>query len=115
MTRILLVLACVLALFGVAVAQESVTRTSPIVTTSSTVHVSYIGFGIDAGTIVVELTDNNGAITTKVYDATTTPTADALFKSVNTSDNRTVSLIKKVYNRLIADGVITGTVSGTPQ
>lgn len=115
MNRILLALAFVVAALAGIAAQELVTLTSPVVTTKSTVHVSYIGFAIDAGTIIVELKDNNGVITAKVYDATTTPTGASLLTTVNTSDNRTVSLIKKVYNRLIADGVITGSVSGTPQ
>lgn len=41
----------------------------------------------------------------------------ALLSALNTSNNSGAnpSLIKRVYNRLITDAVIVGTVNGTPQ
>lgn len=76
--------------------------------------VERLTFDIKAKTIHVQLLGDNGEALSKVYDSTTTPTGASLLTTVNTSDNRTVSLIKKVYNRLIADGILVGTVSGTP-
>lgn len=58
---------------------------------------------------------NSGELVSKVYDATTVPTGATLLSQINTSDNRTVSMVRKIYNRLVLDGVIVGSVAGTPQ
>jgi hypothetical protein len=115
MKRVLLFL-LVLTLAGGARAQESVTLTSPIIKTStSSCALETFDLNIPKATIAVTLTCNNGDAIGKVYNSTTTPTGASLISTLNTSNNSTTSLVKRVYNRLIADGVITGTVSGTPQ
>jgi len=103
-------------------AQERVDLTAPI-TKPSTLNcaLDYLTLDPDLvtpvnGRIMAVLHCDNGDTIQKVYDATTTPTGQTLLSTLNTSNNSTgTSLIKRVYNRLITDGVITGTVSGTPQ
>ena len=95
---------------------EQVDLTAPIVHGNTTnLHLGRIAIDIDASAVVATLTGANGDTVTKVYDATTNPTGASLISTLNTSNNSTTSLIRRVYNRLIADGVIAGTVSGTPQ
>lgn len=77
-------------------------------------HLERLTLDIDAGTIHVQLKGANGEALSKVYDKSTTPTGAALLSALNTSNNSTTSLIKRVYQRLTADGVIAGTISGTP-
>ena len=42
------------------------------------------------------------------------PSGSTLIHTLNTSNFSTNSLQKQVFNRLIADGYLAGTVSGTP-
>jgi|SRR5215471_1639982 len=78
-------------------------------------HVDYLTLNIDTGQIVVHLAGNNGESLFKTYDSTTNPTGASLISTLNTSNNSAgTSLIKRVYNRLITDGVLVGTVSGSP-
>lgn len=62
------------------------------------------------------LRGNNGEFKAVVYTQQTIPTAQSLLSALNTSNNSGAnpSMIKRVYNRLIADGHISGTVGGTP-
>ena len=76
-------------------------------------------FGLDgpaAGKMIhAQLKGANGEVKGHTYNSSTTPTAAALLTSLNTANNSAgTSMIKRVYNRLIADGVLDGTVSGTP-
>lgn len=41
--------------------------------------------------------------------------ADAMIVALNKANLSTTSLTKRIFNRLIADGVIAGTVAGTPE
>ena len=50
-----------------------------------------------------------------VYNSTTTPTGDALLTGLNKADLSAKSLERRIYERLIADGVITGTIAGVPK
>jgi hypothetical protein len=104
-------------LAGAAVAQERVDLTAPIAKTS-TQNCALDYFVIDVGNsrIKVDLKCNNGDVVSKTYDATTTPTGASLLTALNTSNNSAgTSLIRRIYNRLTADGIITGTISGVPQ
>jgi hypothetical protein len=74
--------------------------------------VSYMNLDLDNARIVVFLTANNGDTIQKTYDATTTPSGAVLLHNLNTGNFSVNSLMKAVYNRLIADGVLAGTVSG---
>lgn len=115
MNRITLTLALVAAFFVGLAAQEAVTLSSPVVKTQTSASLVYLGIDVANGRITVQLTANTGDPIFKTYDSTTTPTGAALLSALNTSNNTTTSLIKRVYQRLITDGVITGTVGGTPQ
>lgn len=103
-------------------AQEAVTLATPIVKPSiASCALDYLVLDPDMAApanarIMAVLVCGTDTVQ-KVYDATTTPTGASLLSSLNTSNNSGAnpSLIKKVYTRLIADGVITGTVAGTPQ
>lgn len=66
--------------------------------------------------IRVQLVGTNGEAASKVYDSTTTPTAATLLSNLNKANFSGVnnSLVKTIFNRLVADGVIAGSVSGTP-
>jgi hypothetical protein len=100
---------------AVAVAQEVVTLTTPQTATATNCTVDYVGLDVTNARIVVQVHTNVGALTPKVYDATTTPTGATLLHSLNIGNFSTNSLLKAVYTRLSTDGVCTGTVSGTPQ
>lgn len=117
------VLLLVTALLGMAVcafelfAQERVDLAVPVVKTSTqNCALAYMVLDVENSRIKVDLKCNNGDVVSKVYDGTTSPTGAALLSSLNTSNNSAgTSLIRRVYARLIADGVIAGTVSGSPQ
>lgn len=116
-TGIALALIGIGLLAGTTLAQERVDLTAPIAKVS-TQNCALDYFVIDVGNsrIKVDLKCNNGDLVSKTYDASTTPTGASLLSSLNTSNNSAgTSLIRRVYNRLTADGVITGSVSGTPQ
>lgn len=92
---------------------EQVDLTTPQVATATTYTLNYLGINVVTGTIVVEVKSNLGALITKVYDSTTIPTGASLLSTLNTSNNSAgTSLVKRVFNRLVTDGVIVGTVSG---
>jgi hypothetical protein len=94
---------------------EQIDLTTPVAkAVASSFRVSYMNLDIDNARITVFLTANNGDTLQKVYDATTTPTGATLLHNLNTGNFSVNSLMKAVYNRLIADGVIAGTVSGVP-
>jgi hypothetical protein len=114
--RLLFLIVCVGLLTGYAAAQEIHTLSSPVSVTTTTYSLSYLGLDVVNNRIVAQVTSNTGVTVSKTYDATTSPTGATLLHSLNTSNFTTTSLVKAVYNRLIADGVIpAGSVSGTPQ
>lgn len=114
MKKILIVLALLIPI--VLPAQEAVTLTTPIVkTATSSCALDSLLLDVKGARIVVALSCNNGDTINKQYDNSTTPTGNALLHSLNIGNFSTNSLIKAVYNRLITDGVISGTVSGTAQ
>lgn len=90
----------------------TVAETKPV---NPNYHLERLTLDIDAGTIYVQLRGANGESISKLYDKNTTPTGLTLLTALNTSNNSVTSLIKRVYTRLIADGVLTGTVSGAAQ
>jgi hypothetical protein len=118
MKRSLLALAVVLVFVMGAYAQELVTLTTPIVPPSTaTYHVAQMVLDVDGSSITVILKGANqtDAPIAKIYNSATVPTGSSLLHTINTANFSTNSLIKAVYNRLIADGIIVGTVSGLPQ
>jgi hypothetical protein len=92
---------------------EQVDLVTPVTKPSITNYrVSYMNLDIDNARITVFLTANNGETLQKVYDSTTAPAGATLLHALNTGNFATNSLLRAVYNRLIADGVIAGTVTG---
>lgn len=97
-------------------AQEAVTLTTPIVKSAPSCTLDSLLLDVARTRIVATLLCAGGDPVTKQYDAFSTPTGATLLSSLNVSANSAGnSLIKKVYARLIADGVISGTVTGTAQ
>jgi hypothetical protein len=70
---------------------------------------------VKAKSITAQLLGTNGESKSIVYNALTTPTGASLLSALNTSNNSAgTSLIKRVYNRLLADNAIAGAISGSP-
>jgi hypothetical protein len=97
--------------------QEIVTLTTPIAKTSTSIcTLDSVLLELKTARIAATLTCNNGDTISKQYDSFSTPTGASLLSSLNVSTNTVGnSLIKKVYARLALDGIVVGTVSGTPQ
>jgi len=111
-------IACVLlGLSGWGLAQERADLTTPVTRPAVTNYrIQSLLIEPIAGRITVDLLADNGEHVVKVYNQDTTPTGAALISTLNTSNNSAgTSLVRRVFNRLITDGVIVGTVSGTPQ
>lgn len=49
------------------------------------------------------------------YGPNTIPTGATLLRGLNKADLSSVSLERRVYQRLIDDGYLTGTITGTPK
>lgn len=94
---------------------EQVDLSAPVAKPSTANYrVSYLNLDVDNLRISVFLTANNGETLQKVYDATTVPTGATLLTALNRGNFSVNSLIKAIYNRLIADGILVGTISGVP-
>jgi hypothetical protein len=94
---------------------ETVTPPAPITKPSINGYtLDYLTLDVGQSRILCVVKSDTGETIQKVYDSTTTPTGLSLLSTLNKSNFTTNSLIKAVFNRLIADGVIAGTVSGTP-
>lgn len=117
MPRLRLLLALALLVVTPALfAQESVTLTVPMVKTATNCTLEEMIFGVTARRIVATLACPNGDTITKQYDAFSTPTGSTLLSNLNRGNfSGATSLVRFVYNRLILDGVIAGTVTGTAQ
>lgn len=91
---------------------EQLDLTAPVVPPSITNYkVRYLELNWDAATIVVGLKGTNGESFRHAYSGTT---ATTLMNSLNTLNMSTTSLQKRILNRLVTDGVLAGTVSGSP-
>lgn len=91
---------------------EIVTLTTPVVTPNLTTYtVRAINMDLDVPAIVIRLRGTNGESKTCSYQGVT---ATNLIVALNKVDLSTTSLQKRVLQRLIADGEIAGTISGSP-
>ena len=117
MTRCVSILIAVLLVSLTGHGQETVTLTAPIVKpATSSCALDTVLLDVKGARILVTLACNNGDTLTKQYDSFTTPTGAALLSTLNVSANSAGnSLIRKVYARLIADGVVVGSVTGIAQ
>ena len=61
--------------------------------------------------IFIALVGTNGRTMNHVYNG---QTADTLILALNKANLTTVSLERRILNQLVADGVIAGTITGTP-
>lgn len=103
---------------GLVLAQERLDLTTSTTLVVSNYSIDILHFEPRAGRIYVRLVSNvpSEPPIEKTYDSTTTPTGTSLMHLVNTSDNTTVSLEKKVLQRVAQDVPgLSGTVSGTPR
>lgn len=110
-----LLLSLLLLIPMVASSQELVTLTTPIVKTATGCVLDQVLLDVGRNRIVASLVCAGGDPISRTYDSFTTPTGATLLHNLNIGNFSTNSLIKAVYNRLITDGVITGTISGIPQ
>lgn len=85
----------------------------PIVPSSITSYqILRITFDLFHSTIRIELGKNDGNAIVIGYDGAE---ANQLMKTLNTSNLTAISLHKRIFNKLIADGKLpTGNISGTP-
>lgn len=67
---------------------------------------------VEAGLVAIRLKDNLGNYYTHQY---TGKTAQDFIKYINTGNFTTNSLHKRVLQRLSNDGILPGTVTGTPE
>lgn len=96
------------------VAQERVDLTTPETKpTNAQYSISRLTLDLDAASIVVELKGQNGERLTKAYTPTTTPTGLALLTALNKANLSTRSLKQRVFDQLVSDGTLVGTVTGT--
>lgn len=100
-----------------AIAQETVTLTTPITSTITAKHVGIVCENLDNSSIYVQIENiSNTTLVTKTYDATTVPAGATLLHQLNVGNFSINSMMKAVYNRLITDGIIeAGSVTGSPQ
>jgi len=89
------------------------TPTRPTITTYT---IRAIYFGWDEGLIKITLRDNVGEIVTAVYeDSADDKAATTLLRALNTVNLSTMSLQKRVIQRLVTDGKLpAGAVTGAP-
>jgi hypothetical protein len=66
---------------------------------------------LEPGLVAIELKDNLGVPFTHVY---TGATATTMIKQLNTANLSVKSMHKRILEKLSTDGVLPGTVTGTP-
>ena len=89
---------------------EILTITSPP-PQQTTWRVNEVYFNWDAQSIQIGLKGTNGEAKHHTYSGAT---AASLMVSLNKANLSTTSLHKRIINQLVSDGVIAGTVSGSP-
>lgn len=94
-------------------AQERLELTDPIAK-ASTQHyrVTVLTLDRDNERVLIRLVANNGDRFEHLYEGTTAVT---LMRALNTANLSVRSLNHRILDRLIADGVLVGTATGTPQ
>ena len=91
---------------------ELLTLAVPVVPPSITTYrVVYLAFDWLNPSITIGLTGANGERFNHSYSG---PTATTLMVALNKANLSTISLHRRVIERLVADGVLAGTISGSP-
>ena len=91
---------------------EQIDLTAPI-TTPATTNYRVVRLFLDwpNGLINIDLADENGKITAFQY---TNAAATSLMIFLNTANLSIKSLHRRILEKLVADGKLAGTISGTP-
>lgn len=88
------------------------TPVTPAAPTTSAYHVRSLYLGWDEQRIVIIVRDNNGLVTTHVYDGAP---AVSLMVALNKANLTANSLHRRVLNQLASDGKLPGgSVTGAP-
>lgn len=91
---------------------EVLDLTTPVTPPSTlTYRVTVLHLDWPNGVINVTLVDNNGVARTESY---TNAEATTLMGILNTANLSVKSLHKRILEKLVVDGKLTGTISGTP-
>ena len=91
---------------------ETLDLTTPVQPPSTTTYrVTVLHLDWPNGVINITLVDNNGVAMTVNY---TNAEATTLMQFLNTANLSVKSLHKRILEKLVADGKLTGTISGTP-
>lgn len=110
MMKRLCVLCLVLLSTAILVAQERATLTVPEVKTNSQYRVSRLMLDWDGSQITIDLTGTNGETKTCSY---LSATATTMMTALNKANLTTRSLNQRIFDRIIADGCIAATVTGS--
>jgi hypothetical protein len=100
---------------------ETVNLTTPITKPpTNAIQLTRLTIDVVAGSIYIEWKGDDGQAFSAAYPTlapagSSQPTGTALITSLNTANLSTVSLVKRIYQRLMTDGYIAGTITGTPQ
>lgn len=91
---------------------ELITLTTPVTTPAITTwRVASLLLDWDGARIAITLRGSGGERLTHDYSGAT---ATTLMNALNTANLSTTSLHKRVIQRLVTDGMLTGTISGSP-
>lgn len=93
---------------------ETITLTSPEVQpqiVTADYRVRRLVLDVEAPAIIIQVRGTNGEAKEFSYQGAT---AQALLQALNTANLTTKSLQRRILEKLIADGKLVGTVTGTP-
>jgi acyl-CoA thioesterase FadM len=94
-------------------AVEQIDLTTPIVTPSITYYkIMRLTLDIEGQGIIIDLKSSTGQYLQVAYNGVE---ATTLMVAMNKMNFTTVSMQKKILQKLIADGKLLGTISGTPE
>ncbi len=102
---------------------EIITLTTPITKPNqTTVKLDRVTFDLTGQTVLVQWLGNNNEAASAVYPTPAIlnplgvlqPTGAALLTAVNTANLTANSLLHRIMTRVITDGYVIGTVSGSP-
>lgn len=98
---------------------EQVDLTAPVTRTLTAWSIQSFTVNVEQLLVAVSLRGDDGSRLTVGYPTPAArqglPSGQTIISALNTANNSTgTSMAKRILQRLIADGYITGTVSGTP-
>ena len=90
---------------------ERIDLTNPIVRPIVSYSIAYLGFDWRNKRIAVEMIGDDGSPFNHTYEG---PIAETLMIQINKANNSTKSMQRRVIEKLIADGFLSGSISGVP-